>query len=94
MSRLHCYWMSCCFSVELHCNHIVIVSQGAIIVHEVYEDGAAFQDGRLVAGDQILQVSQVLIGLFAEISLSGLILYKFLFRLYGIEYPKSRLGGL
>ncbi|XP_070564544.1 multiple PDZ domain protein-like [Ptychodera flava] len=30
---------------------------GAIIVHEVYEDGAAARDGRLWAGDQILEVS-------------------------------------
>ncbi len=30
--------------------------QGAIVVHEVYEDGAAFEDGRLIAGDQLLKV--------------------------------------
>ncbi|XP_077981370.1 multiple PDZ domain protein-like [Glandiceps talaboti] len=30
---------------------------GAIIVHEVYEDGAAARDGRLWAGDQILEVN-------------------------------------
>ena len=29
---------------------------GAIIVHEVYEDGAAAKDGRLWAGDQIIDV--------------------------------------
>ncbi|XP_013421811.1 multiple PDZ domain protein isoform X4 [Lingula anatina] len=29
---------------------------GAIIIHEVYEDGAAARDGRLTAGDQILEV--------------------------------------
>jgi hypothetical protein len=28
-----------------------------IIVHEVYEDGAAARDGRLWAGDQILEVT-------------------------------------
>ena len=27
-----------------------------IIIHEVYEDGAAAKDGRLWAGDQILEV--------------------------------------
>lgn len=31
-------------------------SQGAIIIHEVYEEGAASKDGRLWAGDQILEV--------------------------------------
>lgn len=30
--------------------------QGAIIIHEVYEEGAASKDGRLWAGDQILDV--------------------------------------
>ncbi|XP_071131116.1 multiple PDZ domain protein-like isoform X14 [Mytilus edulis] len=30
---------------------------GAIIVHEVYEDGAASRDGRLWAGDQVLEVN-------------------------------------
>lgn len=30
--------------------------QGAIIIHEVYEEGAAAKDGRLWAGDQILEV--------------------------------------
>jgi len=30
--------------------------QGAIIVHEVYDNGAAAKDGRLMPGDQILQV--------------------------------------
>ena len=34
--------------------------QGAIIIHEVYEDGAAAKDGRLWAGDQILEVVIVL----------------------------------
>lgn len=33
-----------------------IYPQGAIIIHEVYEEGAAFKDGRLWAGDQILEV--------------------------------------
>lgn len=32
------------------------VTQGAIIIHEVYEEGAAAKDGRLWAGDQILEV--------------------------------------
>lgn len=30
--------------------------QGAIVIHEVYEEGAAAKDGRLWAGDQILEV--------------------------------------
>ncbi|XP_021361837.1 multiple PDZ domain protein-like [Mizuhopecten yessoensis] len=30
---------------------------GAIIIHEVYEDGAAARDGRLWAGDQVLDVN-------------------------------------
>uniref|UniRef100_A0A4W5LV12 PDZ domain-containing protein n=1 Tax=Hucho hucho TaxID=62062 RepID=A0A4W5LV12_9TELE len=29
----------------------------AIVIHEVYEEGAAARDGRLWAGDQILEVS-------------------------------------
>ena len=32
-------------------------SQGAIIIHEVYPDGAAAKDGRLKPGDQILNVN-------------------------------------
>eukprot|EP00794_Sanderia_malayensis_P008083 gene8083-8948_t len=32
---------------------------GAIIIHEVYEDGAAFDDGRLHAGDQLIKVNDV-----------------------------------
>ncbi|XP_075682901.1 multiple PDZ domain protein isoform X2 [Rhinoderma darwinii] len=32
---------------------------GAIIIHEVYEEGAASKDGRLWAGDQILEVNGV-----------------------------------
>lgn len=31
--------------------------QGAIIIHEVYPDGAAAKDGRLKPGDQILNVN-------------------------------------
>uniref|UniRef100_S4RHH6 PDZ domain-containing protein n=1 Tax=Petromyzon marinus TaxID=7757 RepID=S4RHH6_PETMA len=31
--------------------------QGAIMIHEVYEEGAAAKDGRLWAGDQILKVN-------------------------------------
>jgi len=34
----------------------MIIFQGAIVIHEVYEDGAAAKDGRLWAGDQILEV--------------------------------------
>uniref|UniRef100_A0A8C8HSR8 Multiple PDZ domain protein n=1 Tax=Oncorhynchus tshawytscha TaxID=74940 RepID=A0A8C8HSR8_ONCTS len=32
---------------------------GTIIIHEVYEDGAASKDGRLWAGDQILEVNGI-----------------------------------
>ncbi|XP_062865123.1 multiple PDZ domain protein isoform X3 [Trichomycterus rosablanca] len=32
---------------------------GAIIIHEVYEEGAAAKDGRLWAGDQILEVNNI-----------------------------------
>lgn len=31
--------------------------QDAIVIHEVYEEGAAARDGRLWAGDQILEVN-------------------------------------
>lgn len=33
--------------------------QGIIIIHEVYPDGAAARDGRLWAGDQVLEVNNV-----------------------------------
>lgn len=33
-----------------------IFLQDAIVIHEVYEEGAAARDGRLWAGDQILEV--------------------------------------
>lgn len=36
--------------------------QGAIIIHEVYEEGAASKDGRLWAGDQILEVKKCKLG--------------------------------
>uniref|UniRef100_A0A8C5NF63 Multiple PDZ domain crumbs cell polarity complex component n=1 Tax=Gouania willdenowi TaxID=441366 RepID=A0A8C5NF63_GOUWI len=32
---------------------------GGIIIHEVYEEGAASKDGRLWAGDQILEVNEI-----------------------------------
>lgn len=34
--------------------------QDAIVIHEVYEEGAAARDGRLWAGDQILEVNKSL----------------------------------
>lgn len=34
--------------------------QDAIVIHEVYEEGAAARDGRLWAGDQILEVNESL----------------------------------
>lgn len=39
----------------------MIIFQGAIVIHEVYEDGAAAKDGRLWAGDQILEVSNFMV---------------------------------
>ena len=36
---------------------MLCISQGAIIIHEVYEDGAAAKDSRIWAGDQVLEVS-------------------------------------
>ncbi len=41
----------CVFTLKCFC------AKGAIVVHEVYENGAAARDGRLWAGDQILEVS-------------------------------------
>lgn len=38
-------------------NRINYCSQGAILIHEVYPDGAANKDGRLKPGDQILEVN-------------------------------------
>uniref|UniRef100_A0A8C8YY96 PATJ crumbs cell polarity complex component n=1 Tax=Prolemur simus TaxID=1328070 RepID=A0A8C8YY96_PROSS len=35
------------------------VAQDAIVIHEVYEEGAAARDGRLWAGDQILEVNGI-----------------------------------
>lgn len=32
--------------------------QDAIVIHEVYEEGAAAKDNRLWAGDQVLEVSE------------------------------------
>jgi len=39
----------------------MMILQGAIVIHEVYEDGAAAKDGRLWAGDQILEVSNFMV---------------------------------
>ncbi|KAJ6662571.1 hypothetical protein lerEdw1_011708 [Lerista edwardsae] len=36
-----------------------LVSNDAIVIHEVYEEGAAARDGRLWAGDQILEVNGI-----------------------------------
>lgn len=47
-------------------SNTVCISQGAIVIHEVYEDGAAAQDGRLWAGDQILEVSYPIISAFLQ----------------------------
>ena len=44
---------------EMYNIHVIVrcCVQGAILIHEVYPDGAAAQDGRLRPGDQILEVS-------------------------------------
>lgn len=42
----------------------VVYLQGAIIIHEVYEEGAASKDGRLWAGDQILEVQWLILSQF------------------------------
>ena len=47
--------LSCIFVLNLFFHF-----QGAIIIHEVYEDGAAFRDRRLMAGDQVLEVNIIL----------------------------------
>lgn len=48
--------------------HIFVVYlQGAIIIHEVYDEGAASKDGRLWAGDQILEVQWLILSLFIVI---------------------------
>lgn len=39
---------------------VALCVQGVIIIHEVYEEGAASKDGRLWAGDQILEVNLIL----------------------------------
>lgn len=35
---------------------LIFLHQGAVIIHEVNDGGAAQRDGRLQAGDQILEV--------------------------------------
>lgn len=45
----------------------VVYLQGAIIIHEVYEEGAASKDGRLWAGDQILEVQWLILSQFIVI---------------------------
>ena len=47
------------------------IFQGAIVIHEVYEDGAAAKDGRLWAGDQILEVRWPSLCVTVESLLSG-----------------------
>lgn len=37
--------------------HFHFLFQGPIIIHEVYPEGAAWKDGRLKPGDQILEVN-------------------------------------
>ncbi|XP_010222852.1 PREDICTED: inaD-like protein [Tinamus guttatus] len=37
----------------------ILLIQDAIVIHEVYEEGAAARDGRLWAGDQILEVNGI-----------------------------------
>lgn len=47
---------SCSTALNHHLCPFPLSVQGAIIIHEVYEEGAASKDGRLWAGDQILEV--------------------------------------
>lgn len=47
---------SCSIALNHHLCPFSLSVQGAIIIHEVYEEGAASKDGRLWAGDQILEV--------------------------------------
>lgn len=42
------------------CSDSLHLSQGAILIHEVNEGGAAHRDGRLMAGDHILEVFIIL----------------------------------
>ncbi|KAI5101075.1 inaD-like protein isoform X1 [Silurus meridionalis] len=42
-----------------HLNGMERFEEDAIVIHEVYEEGAAARDGRLWAGDQILEVNGV-----------------------------------
>ncbi|KAF3690513.1 Multiple PDZ domain protein Multi-PDZ domain protein 1 [Channa argus] len=44
---------------ELQASRASLEQQDAIMIHEVYEEGAAARDGRLWAGDQILEVNGV-----------------------------------
>ncbi len=46
--------------------------QGAIIIHEVYEEGAASKDGRLWAGDQILEVRCGIMSIAYDLDKKGL----------------------
>ena len=46
---------------EFNICHLYGISfQGVIVVHEVYDQGAAARDARLQTGDQILSVSSIL----------------------------------
>lgn len=40
------------------CYHplIVVLFQGVVIIHEIFDGGAVARDGRLAIGDQILEV--------------------------------------
>jgi len=45
--------------------------QGAVIVHEVYDNGAAAKDGRLLPGDQMLEVNLLTGGILGFMLLSS-----------------------
>lgn len=45
------------------------------MIHEVYEEGAAARDGRLWAGDQILEVSECLYACACSYLLSCVLLF-------------------
>lgn len=51
-------FITCILSFLFHTPTCIVLCllQDAIVIHEVYEEGAAAKDGRLWAGDQILEV--------------------------------------
>ncbi|KAI3376455.1 hypothetical protein L3Q82_016917 [Scortum barcoo] len=62
---------------------------GAIIIHEVYEEGAASKDGRLWAGDQILEVRRGIMSITHDLDKKGADL-----RRGGLEELKLESSGV